>query len=493
MGTRCYNVIQLVSSEAGISHVLEHIREFMGLPLSIDKKRLYQDEERVELLARSVSSALKKHCSGLDALFEKDGTRLLESCVCIVYPYRKDVWVLAMHLRTDGSPVEHAFESMYSDNADYLFSNVWNLEGDFNPQEIVRLWHSGEARFFVYSNKDEDFGVDKQAAAYVREALGLAPSLFEWQIRELARADNVSELEKHSDEKAVREYATHADFNKLFKDGRYELYAFLLRISSIRTLRYAPRDIEKYLLAFCEDESHAAMDAFLKRYAWNDADLGKAVDIVSRFCSTHPENTVATCALSRLEAMIKQRAEERSDELAEAPAAGADGFLRIDYAAFRLNGGIPAGFYRGDPSIKRVLCEHGVIREHAFAECENLESFEIDCHSGLVEIGDGCFAGCPKLTSFKTSGYKISALGAKVFDGCASIKSLALQLDKATIKADALGELSHLGKVSVSGSGRISKNALRGCSALKSLRIGKNVTLNQGALSELSEDVAVRR
>lgn len=497
MGTRCYNVIQLVSSEAGISHVLQRIREIMGLPLSLDKNRLFADDERVELLARSVSSALEKQCSALDALFKIDGTRLLESCVCIAYPYRKDVWVFAMHLRTDGSPVEHAFESLYSGNVDYLFSNVWNLEGEFNPQEIALLWHSGEARSFAYSNEDEDYGADKQAAAYAREALGLAPSLFVWQIREHVRAGNVSELEKHSDEKAVRDYAVHADFNKLFKDGKLELYAFLLGITSWRRLRYAPRDIEKYLVTFCEVKADAAMDAFLDRYAWNDEDLNRAESIVSKFSSSHPGNAVASSALARIGWIIEKRFEERAGERSAAHAKTVfldeGGILRIDDDLFRQNGGIPSGFYRGNPSIKSAICECGILGEGAFAGCENLASFEINCHSGLVKIGDGCFAGCPKLASFKTSGYKISALGAKVFDGCTSIESLSLQLDKATIKADALGELPNLKKVSVSGSGRIAKNAFRGCSALKSLRIGKNVTLNKGALSELGEDVVVRR
>ncbi len=82
-------------------------------------------------------------------------------------------------------------------------------------------------------------------------------------------------------------------------------------------------------------------------------------------------------------------------------------------------------------------------------------------------------------------------IGSKVFDGCESITSLSLQLDKATLKANALGSIPHLEKISIAGEGRVSKNAFAGCPSLKRIRIGKYVKLNKGALSELGEDVVV--
>ncbi len=345
MDERCHNNIQLVSSEAGILYVLERFHEVMGLPLPAEGDHPLFDESRANMLAHSVNLALEKRPSAFDALFAIDGTRLLEACLCIAYPYRNDVWILKMYLRTEGLAVEHAFDELLLDNAGYLFSNVWNLEKKIDQNEIAFLCCNGEMRPFAYSAEDEDFGADRQAAAYVREVLGLEPSLSEWRVRDLVRADDVAELMRHADEKAVREYATHADFCKLFKDGKFELYAFLLGITSWRRLRYAPRDIEKYLVTFCEAEAGAAMDAFLDRYAWNDEDLDRAEDIVSKFSSSCPGNAVASSALVRIRSIIegrsKERAAERSAATAEAVSLDAGGILRIDGDLFRRNGGNP--------------------------------------------------------------------------------------------------------------------------------------------------------
>ncbi len=495
MGKRCHNNIQLVSTEVGISHVLKRFHEVMGLDLPVDGDCPLMGATYAETLAYSVRHALDIPPSALATLFEKDGTSLLETCLFIAYPYQRDVWVLHMSLRTDGLPIERAFDDLYSCDAGYLFSNRWNFDLEYEPQEILLLWRNGHASAFEYSEADEWYGNDMPAAAYVRQVLGLESPLTEQAIRKLARADDVAELRKHADEKAVRDYATHADFNKLFKERRFDAYALLLDISSPRHLRYAPRDLGKCLTAFCEAGAGNAMDSFVKRYAWSDACIDKAMGILSDFLASHPGNEVASACLSQLESRrargLDEDAAAQSGALAEVSALEAGETLRIGRNSFRS--GVPSGLYRGNTAIKSVVCESGIIGAEAFAGCTGLETFEVNCHSGLVEIGDGCFSGCSKLVSFKTTGYKISKLGSKVFDGCESLRMLSLQLDKASLKANALGSLPYLEKVSVSGSGRISKNAFAGCTALKTVRIGKYVTLNKGALSELGEDVVVRR
>lgn len=96
--------------------------------------------------------------------------------------------------------------------------------------------------------------------------------------------------------------------------------------------------------------------------------------------------------------------------------------------------------------VKKLILPESikVLKEHAIADCEKLESIVLP--KNLIKIEKAAFAGCTKLKSIKLpSG--LTEIPGSTFSGCTALKKIVIPTNVVSIGCEAFIGCSHMEKV----------------------------------------------
>lgn len=496
MANYCDNDFCIASSEKGIASVLRKMRGNLVATGWIEDSAGFECPSDIRELFKSVHDVVSRQPAYLHALSAEPISRgYSDTAMFLLREFENGVWHLYLSFGTAWGPSMEGVGEVLSDDSKYVFSHSWRV-GDDGLAETY-FAENGSTTYIDLDDEFYEYGDCVEAAAYSWIVKGEELPLNRRRFEKLARANNVKKLAEHLRERQITSFANGIDYTSLFRKGCYDTYELLLGVS---THRYVPHMLDRYLVPMCEQGRKSLLSVFVRRYGWTEKSLDLARKIVRESCANPEMLAFAERLLSEQEEKIEAerrtteaKAERRTSEDYPLSAEAVKQYLSGDIVIYDSDGAarnIPDKCFMGNRSIKgaELFCRD--IGKEAFADCARLEKVSMTSRD-WSRICDRAFEGCEALSSFDQGKNRIWFFGTRVFNGCTSLVSLKLRLADATLKANAFGSAPHLESVSISGHGSIAKNAFKGCTGLKKVRIGKNIALKPGALSELPESVQV--